>query len=248
MSIVAEHLPARREGRGEATSKRILEAAEDEFAAKGFDGVRLAAIARAADVPQALIHHYFADKEGLYRAVLEHALTAIADVGWRILDAMAPPRKRTNIPREPASGLSEPGSRREAGLKGKRFEKVELLALIEALVEMLVGFYSTHAQVLRILRHEAMRGGPLAGDLVRLHVKPQLDDVVARFEAMRASGEVRSDVDARQLCISTVAMACFPYTEEAFLGAVWSLDPQSPAFIEERKREIVRTVMARIAV
>lgn len=225
MSVVPEQPPSRREGRGEATSKRILEAAEDEFAAKGFDGVRLAAIARAADVPQALIHHYFADKEGLYRAVLERALKAIADVGWRILDTMAPPRKRT---------------------KGKRFEKAELQGLIEALVGMLVGFYATHARVLRILRHEAMRGGPLAEDLVRTHVKPQLDDVVARFEAMRASGEVCSDVDARQLCISTVAMACFPYTDEAFLGAVWSLDPQSPAFIEERKREIVRTVMARI--
>ena len=226
MSTLAELLPARRGRSGEATSKRILEAAEDEFAAKGFDGVRLAAIARVADVPQALIHHYFADKEGLYRAVLERALKAIADVGWRILDTMAPPRK---------------------GTKGKRFEKVQLLALIEALAGMLVGFYATHARVLRILRHEAMRGGPLAGELVRTHVKPQLDDVVARFEAMRASGEVRSDVDARQLCISVVAMACFPYTEEAFLGAVWSLDPQSPAFIEERKREIVKTVMARIA-
>ena len=59
--------------------------------------------------------------------------------------------------------------------------------------------------------------------------------------------EVRADVDARHLCISTVAMACFPYTDEAFLDAVWSLDPQAPAFIEERKREIVLTVMARIA-
>jgi AcrR family transcriptional regulator len=226
VSLVAEQPPSRREGRGEATSKRILEAAEEEFAAKGFDGVRLAAIARAADVPQALIHHYFADKEGLYRAVLERALKAIADVGWRILDEMAPPRKR---------------------VKAKRFEKAELEGLIEALVGMLVGFYATHARVLRILRHEAMRGGPLAGDLVRTHVKPQLDDVVARFEAMRASGEVRADVDARQLCISTVAMACFPYIEEAFLDAVWSVDPQSPAFIEERRREIVKTVMARIA-
>jgi AcrR family transcriptional regulator len=219
--------PARQGRSGEATSKRILEAAEHEFAAKGFDGARLAAIARAADVPQALIHHYFADKEGLYRAVLEHALAAIAEVGWRILDAMAPPVKR--------------------GSRGKRLERVELLALVEALVGMLVGFYATHERVLRILRHEAMRGGPLAGELVRKHVKPQLDDVVARFDAMRASGEVRADVDARQLCISAVAMACFPYTEEAFLGAVWSLDPQSPAFIEERKREIVKTVMARIA-
>jgi AcrR family transcriptional regulator len=226
VSLAAEQPPSRREGRGEATSKRILEAAEEEFAAKGFDGVRLAAIARTADVPQALIHHYFADKEGLYRAVLERALKAIADVGWRILDEMAPPRKR---------------------VKARRFEKAELEGLIEALVGMLVGFYATHARVLRILRHEAMRGSPLAGDLVRTHVKPQLDDVVARFEAMRASGEVRADVDARQLCISTVAMACFPYIEEAFLDAVWSVDPQSPAFIEERKREIVKTVMARIA-
>jgi AcrR family transcriptional regulator len=216
----------RREGRGEATSKRILEAAEQEFSAKGFDGVRLAAIARAADVPQALIHHYFNDKAGLYRAVLERALAAIADVGWHILDTMAPPRRRT---------------------RGKRFERAELEALVDALVGMLVSFYASHARVLRILRHEAMRGGPLADELVRAHVKPQLDDIVARFEAMRASGEVRADVDARQLCISAVAMACFPYTEEAFLGAVWSIDPQSPAFIEERRREIARTVMARIA-
>jgi hypothetical protein len=32
-----------------------------------------------------------------------------------------------------------------------------------------------------------------------------------------------------------------------FLDAVWSLDRQSPAFGEERKHEIVHTVMTRIA-
>jgi AcrR family transcriptional regulator len=225
LTSIATLLPAKRERSGEATSRRILEAAEEEFAAKGFDGARLATIARAADVPQALIHHYFADKDGLYRAVLERALKSIAEMGWRILDEMAPPKKRP---------------------KGKRFDRGQLQALIEALVGMLVGFYATHARVLRILRHEAMRGGPMAEELVRAHVKPQLDDVVARFEQMRASGEVRADVDARHLCISTVAMACFPYTDEAFLAVVWGIEPQSPAFIEERKREIVQTVMARI--
>jgi AcrR family transcriptional regulator len=230
VSNIAELLasPGRRERNGEATRKRILDAAEREFAAKGFDGARLAAIAHAADAPQALIHHYFADKAGLYREVLERSLAAIAQVSWHILDTLGPPKKRG-----------------KAG-KSKRFGRVELQALVDALVGMLVGFYATHARVLRILRHEAMRGGPLASELVRAHVKPQLDDVVARFEEMRASGEVRADIDARHLCISTVAMACFPYTEEAFLEAVWSLDPQSPEFVEERKREIVRTVLARI--
>jgi len=221
---LAELLLPRRERSGEATRKRILDAAEHEFAAKGFDGARLAAIARAAEAPQALIHHHFADKAGLYQAVLERALGAIAAVGWRILGAMAPPTKR----------------------RAKRFERAELEALVEALVGMLVDFYATNAPVLRILRHEAMRGGALAEGLVRAHVKPQLDNVVARFDGMRARGEVRADVDARQLCISAVAMACFPYTEEAFLHAVWSVDPQSPAFIEARKREIARTLMARL--
>ena len=219
-------LPARRGRNGEATSRRILDAAEEEFAAKGFDGARLATIARAADVPQALIHHYFADKDGLYRAVLERALTAIADVGWRILGEMAPPKRAA---------------------RQKRFDASQLHALVEALVGMLVEFYSTHANVLRILRHEATRGGPLADELVRMHVKPQLDDVVARFEDMRRRGEVRADVDARHLCISTVAMACFPNIEEAFLKSVWSLDPRAPEFVATRKKEIVKTVMARIA-
>jgi len=221
---LADLLPAKRSG--EATRKRILDAAEHEFAAKGFDGARLAAIARAADAPQALIHHHFADKAGLYQAVIDRALSAIAAVGWRILDAMAPPPRR---------------------VRGKRFEKAELERLVDALAGMLVHFYATNARVLRILRHEAMRGGALAEDLIRAHVKPQLDDVVARFDAMRARGEVRADVDARQLCMSAIAMACFPYTEEAFLSALWSVDPQSPAFIEERTREIASTIMARIA-
>jgi AcrR family transcriptional regulator len=219
-------LPARRERSGEATRKKIVDAAESEFAAKGFDGARLASIARAADVPQALIHHHFGDKAGLYRAVIERALASITAAGWRILETMAPPRKR---------------------VRGKRFDQAALEALIGALVGMLVDFYANHANALRILRSEAQRGGALADELVREHVKPQMDDIVARFEAMRASGEVRADVDARQLCVSTVGMACFPFLEESFLGVLWGIDPREARFLEERKREIVRTVMARIA-
>jgi TetR/AcrR family transcriptional regulator len=210
---------------GEATKEKILQAGEHEFASKGFDGARLAAIARGADVPQALIH-YFADKAGLYRAVFERVLGSMAAEGWRILETKAPPKKRG---------------------KEARFGRRELEELVHAFVGMLVDFYSSHAHVLRILRDEAVRGGKVSEELVRAHLKPQLDDIVARFEAMKDKGEVRGDVDPHHLCISTVAMACFPTMDEAFLEALWGIDPRAPAFVEARKREIATTVMARIA-
>ena len=67
------------------TRKRILDAAEAEFAAKGFDGARLGTIARGAKVQQALIHHHFEDKAGLYRDVIDRALSAMTTEGWDIL-------------------------------------------------------------------------------------------------------------------------------------------------------------------
>ena len=78
---------------GEATSKRnaaatrqrILDAGEREFAARGFAGARLREIAVAAGVQPALIHHYFTDKQGLYRAVLDRALLPTSTESWTLL-------------------------------------------------------------------------------------------------------------------------------------------------------------------
>ncbi|MCC6648828.1 MAG: TetR/AcrR family transcriptional regulator [Polyangiaceae bacterium] len=68
------------------TRRRLLDAALREFAQKGFAGARLREIAGAAGVQQALIHHYFSDKGGLYRAVLDRAIADTAEGGWRILE------------------------------------------------------------------------------------------------------------------------------------------------------------------
>src|SRR4051812_45471354 len=62
---------ARRERNAAATRQRILDSGEHEFAARGFAGARLREIAETAGVQPALIHHYFTDKQGLYRAVLD---------------------------------------------------------------------------------------------------------------------------------------------------------------------------------
>jgi len=51
----------------ERTKARILDAAIEEFSAKGFAGARVAEIARRAGVNVQLIAYYFDGKEGLYR-------------------------------------------------------------------------------------------------------------------------------------------------------------------------------------
>jgi len=120
------------------SKKRILDAAEAEFASKGFDGARLATIAEGAAVQQALIHHYFRDKAGLYREVIERALGAVSAEGKSILGRMPSPL--------PAAKIAE---------------------LTFALAESLVRFCVEHGAVLAILRHDVDLGAELVGANIR---------------------------------------------------------------------------------
>src|SRR3954462_3390260 len=56
------------------TQQRILEAALEEFAAKGFAGARVDVIARRARINKRMLYHYFGDKEGLFREVLRRKI------------------------------------------------------------------------------------------------------------------------------------------------------------------------------
>lgn len=58
---------------------RLLEAARAEFAAHGFRGASIQAIARAAGATPAMVHYYFGNKGGLYRAMLEHTLGPVLE-------------------------------------------------------------------------------------------------------------------------------------------------------------------------
>lgn len=56
---------------------RIAAAAEALFAARGYDGTAIRDIAKKAGVNGAMIHYYFASKDGLYRAILEAAASKV---------------------------------------------------------------------------------------------------------------------------------------------------------------------------
>src|SRR5438034_3881064 len=54
-----------------STKERLLGAAFEEFAKRGFAGARIDEIAARAGANKALIYQYFGDKEALFKLVLE---------------------------------------------------------------------------------------------------------------------------------------------------------------------------------
>ncbi|HEY1954315.1 MAG TPA: TetR family transcriptional regulator [Polyangiaceae bacterium] len=211
------------------TQKRILDAAEAEFAAKGFDGARLGTIARAAGVQQALIHHYFDDKARLYREVIDRALSGMTTEGWDIL-------ART------VRSVSAHG--------GTRWTEADLRPLVSAFVELLQRFFTAHRAMLAIVQGET-RGAQktknnVALELVRLRVKPVADATTAYVDALRASGEIRSDVDPQKLCTSAISMVAFPLLESSFVSAVWPVDPSNKRWLDAQREDIVETLVRRI--
>jgi TetR/AcrR family transcriptional regulator len=199
--------------------QRILRAAEKEFSAKGFDGARLSAIAKQADVQQALIHHYFEDKERLHAEVLRAGVAAMAEAAWQILKEMDAPT-----------------------LRGKRRAPEELRTLTEAFVDLMLLFFSENRSFLSILRHEGER----AVNIVAETVRPVFEAVVAKLEEMRKRGEIRKDINPRHLVLSCVAMAAFPFQEEMFVRAIWPVEWEHIDQLGERHRQIVDMILARI--
>lgn len=72
--------------KGERTAGRILDAAEQVFAAHGYEAASLREIAALAEIQQPGIYNHFASKEALYRAVLGRGLQPLADLMESMLE------------------------------------------------------------------------------------------------------------------------------------------------------------------
>lgn len=79
MDVAADPVRARRRSSPERASSRdaLLHAAREVFSERGLEGARVDDIARRAGVNKQLVYHYFASKDGLYGAVLEHVYKEI---------------------------------------------------------------------------------------------------------------------------------------------------------------------------
>src|SRR5687767_15308338 len=75
----------------EANRASIVAAAIDEFAARGFKGASMDAIAARTHTTRGLINYYFGGKEKIYLAVLEHVYAEIREAETLLdLDHLSP--------------------------------------------------------------------------------------------------------------------------------------------------------------
>src|SRR5262249_30600145 len=79
----------------DVTRSRLLEAAGEEFAEKGFAAARVRSICRRSGANPAAINYHFGGKEQLYvAAVLEAHRCQMSERAEAAIDPSAPPRER----------------------------------------------------------------------------------------------------------------------------------------------------------
>ncbi|MCW3083131.1 MAG: TetR/AcrR family transcriptional regulator [Bacteroidetes bacterium] len=72
------------------TEQKILEAAEDVFHEKGYDGARMQEIAEQAGINKGLLHYYFKTKDKLFEAIFSAALNRMISRILSILELEIP--------------------------------------------------------------------------------------------------------------------------------------------------------------
>jgi len=76
----------KREKNSEKSKQDILNAAEEQFAAKGFYGARIDEIAKQANINKRMIYEYFVNKEILYKKVLFNVYKRLEIAEYEILE------------------------------------------------------------------------------------------------------------------------------------------------------------------
>src|SRR5437764_14249772 len=90
LAVPEERAPVRAPHRQRQRRERIVAAAMDQFAAHGYEGARVEAIAAAAGVAKGAVFGYFTSKAGLFLAAYESATRSFS----AYLDAPADVRAR----------------------------------------------------------------------------------------------------------------------------------------------------------
>lgn len=97
MSPGGPALRTSKRSKGERTVERILDAAEALFAERRYEGTSLREIARQVGIQQPGLYNYFENKQALYAAVLDRALSPMAEAMQAQVSHAKPTETQTTL-------------------------------------------------------------------------------------------------------------------------------------------------------
>lgn len=169
----------------------LLEAARGLFAGRGFHEVSIRQIASAADVNPAMIHYYFGDKEGLYKAMLGDALEGLMARASEIATADSP-----------ASPKAWAGHGAAAPDRGP----------IPELLRLYVGTLLRDPWIPRLMIREVLSdGAPFRREFIERFASRAAALVPELVRRERSAGRLRKDLDPILTTLSLVGMTVFPF-------------------------------------
>jgi TetR/AcrR family transcriptional regulator len=197
--------------------ERILDAAQQAFAEKGFDGATTRQIASRANVPLGLLRYYFGDKLKLWQAAVDEAFDEIR----KGLDvAVFFPEGKDGDVSDNASDTPDPVSAIRAGIRAHVF------------------YVAQHPEFVRLMHDEGKRRGPRMRWLVDRHVKPLYAAIKIQMRRAQAQGYLPDDVDPIHFHYILAGSVGFIFHQAEECKRLSGIDPFDETTIENHSRVV----------
>jgi TetR/AcrR family transcriptional regulator len=236
-------------GQPEQSRVAILDAAVREFARDGVAGARTDAIARSAGVNKALLYYYFADKEALYQAVLDHVFSGLRVSILQALAQPLPPRERLNtyVHAHFDYIASNPLYPR---IVHAEFLRAGREALDESLPRR--GTQTGPPTRRRVSPSKSSHGQTGSGTSRLQHIaseyfRPAFEGIAALLKEGAEQGEFRA-VNPMHFIPSMISVIVFYFTIAPVMKVMAGVDPMSPERLAERRVAVLDFIAAALFV
>jgi TetR/AcrR family transcriptional regulator len=189
--------------------KRILDAALQSFAEKGFDGATTRQIAGRANVPLGLLRYYFGDKLKLWQASVDQAFGELRSG----LDATTFKPRSAAEDRDPVSAI-------RSGIRAH------------------VHFVAKNPEFVRLMHEEGKRRGPRMRWLVDRHVTPLFERLVPVIAHLQELGRLPKDIAPLHFAYALIGSIDVIFHQAEECRRVTGVDPTDPAVIDAHSRAV----------
>jgi AcrR family transcriptional regulator len=109
---------------------------------------------------------------------------------------------------------------------------------VERVLRAAFQYFETHGELVRLIRREALDGGPMLSAEVGRTLRPQFERAVEFIEREMDAGRLRR-YDARQLILTGYGAALSYLSDVSFIERLVDDDPLSPAALKERREHVL---------